>query len=93
MSDRQPRKFEEDLAELESLVAQIDSGELSLEESINSFEQGVGLVRALNQKLDEVDRRIEVLTRASQDQLKSTPYQGDLSNGENDSSDESEDEF
>ena len=50
------------------------SGELSLEDSIEAFERGVGLVRSLNHKLDEVERRVEVLIRGAQGDLKTTPY-------------------
>jgi exodeoxyribonuclease VII small subunit len=69
------RKFEDELKELEAIVAQIDSGELSLEESVSVFERGVGLVRSLNQKLDEVERKVELLMRNAQGELKSTPYE------------------
>ena len=72
------KKFEEELADLETLVAQIDAGELSLEESISAFESGVALVRSLNQKLDEVERRVEVLVRSAQGDLKTTPFQGEI---------------
>jgi exodeoxyribonuclease VII small subunit len=72
-----PRKFEEELGDLENVVRQIDAGELSLEESIAAFERGVALVRSLNQKLDEVERRVEVLIRDGQGQVKGTPYQGE----------------
>lgn len=77
MAIERTRKFEDELAELESVVERIDSGELSLEESITAFEHGVGLVRTLNHKLDEVDRRVEVLTRTGSGELKTAPYQGD----------------
>ena len=40
------KKFEDELKDLEGIVAQIDSGELSLEDSIAAFERGVGLVYA-----------------------------------------------
>jgi exodeoxyribonuclease VII small subunit len=69
------KKFEDELKELETIVAQIDSGELSLEESVAVFERGVGLVRSLNQKLDEVERRVELLMRNAQGELKTTPYE------------------
>lgn len=69
------RKFEDELKDLEGIVAQIDSGELSLEESITAFERGVGLVRSLNQKLDEVERKVEMLTRNAQGELRTTPYE------------------
>jgi exodeoxyribonuclease VII small subunit len=77
MADDQQRKYEDELADLESIVTQIDSGDLSLEESIAAFERGIALVRSLNQKLDEVERRVEVLIRDSRGELKRTPYQGD----------------
>ena len=86
-----PRKFEEELADLENIVTQIDSGELSLEESISAFERGVGLVRTLNQKLDEVERRVEVLMRGAQVELRSTPYQGETSGKDDGGSGEDED--
>ncbi len=90
MAEQNGRKFEEELADLEALVTLIDSGELSLEDSINMFERGVGLVRSLNQKLDEVDRRVEVLTRGAQGQLKVILYQNE--NGAEETRDESADD-
>ena len=78
MADVDSRKFEEELADLETIVSQIDSGELSLEESISAFERGVALVRLLNQKLDEIERRVEVLTRDSRGELKRSPYHGEV---------------
>jgi exodeoxyribonuclease VII small subunit len=76
------RKFEDELKDLEAIVAQIDSGEPSLEDSIAAFERGVGLVRALNQKLDEVERKVELLMRNAQGELKTTPYDPALAKGE-----------
>jgi exodeoxyribonuclease VII small subunit len=76
-------KFEDRLSELEAIVAQIDSGELSLEESISSFERGVSLVRSLNRQLDEVERRVEVLMRTGDGELKSAPYEGPLGDSGN----------
>jgi exodeoxyribonuclease VII small subunit len=70
-------KFEDELADLEAIVGQIDSGELSLEESISAFERGVALVSSLNRTLNEVERRVEVLVRGAQGELKSTPYRGE----------------
>jgi exodeoxyribonuclease VII small subunit len=70
-------KFEAQLENLEDIVTRIDSGELSLEESIEAFERGVGLVRSLNHKLDEVERRVEVLMRGARGELKSSRYEGE----------------
>lgn len=80
----QEKKFEDELKQLEDTVARIDSGELSLEDSIKAFEQGVALVRSLNQKLDEVEKKIEVLVRDSQGELRTTPYRVEVKNGDED---------
>ena len=57
------KKFEDALQDLEGVVEQLDSGALSLEESLQAFEEGVALVRFLEAKLTEVEKRVEVLTR------------------------------
>ncbi len=67
------KRFEDELKDLEAIVNQIDSGELTLEESIGAFERGVTLVKTLNQKLDEVERKVEVLTRSAEGGLQSAP--------------------
>jgi exodeoxyribonuclease VII small subunit len=69
------RKFEEELKDLEAIVNKIDSGELSLEESIGAFERGVVLVKGLNQKLDEVERRVELLTRGAGGELRTALFE------------------
>ncbi len=57
------KKFEDALQDLESVVEKLDAGTLSLEESLQAFEEGVALVRFLEEKLTEVEKRVEVLTR------------------------------
>lgn len=69
------KKFEEELGDLEQIVSRIDSGELSLEESIAAFERGVALVRSLNHKLDEIERKVEVLIKTTQGELKGVPFE------------------
>jgi exodeoxyribonuclease VII small subunit len=76
MSVGKPKKFEEELKDLEEIVGKIDSGELTLEDSIGAFERGVALVRSLNQKLDEIEKKVEVLSRNAQGDLRTTPAAG-----------------
>ena len=57
-------RFEEGLNALEQIVARLEAGDLPLEEALRVFEEGVGLVRVLNQKLTAAEHRIEVLSRA-----------------------------
>lgn len=60
---KKDRKFEEALEELEKVVERLESGELSLEDSLAAFEEGVKLVRLCNQKLTEVEKKIELLVK------------------------------
>jgi exodeoxyribonuclease VII small subunit len=76
-----PKKFEDELKDLEAIVTQIDSGELSLEDSISAFERGVALVRSLNGRLDEAERKVEVLMRGADGTLHSEPFSGEPGNG------------
>jgi exodeoxyribonuclease VII small subunit len=62
-ADPQVKKFEVALEELETLVEQLETGELPLDESLAIFEKGVGLVNYCNQKLSEVEKRIELLVK------------------------------
>ena len=57
------KKFEDALQDLEDVVEKLDSGTLSLEESLQAFEEGVALVRFLEEKLTDVEKRVEILTR------------------------------
>jgi exodeoxyribonuclease VII small subunit len=68
-NDPQSKPFDSALEELESVVEQLESGELSLEDSLAAFEKGVGLVKYCNQKLSEIERKVEVLVKDKQGKL------------------------
>jgi exodeoxyribonuclease VII small subunit len=53
--------FETSMLRLESLVEQLEAGELSLEDALRVFEEGVALTRQCGEKLSDAERRIEVL--------------------------------
>jgi exodeoxyribonuclease VII small subunit len=57
------KNFEAALQELESIVEQLESGDLSLEDCLAAFESGVGLVKYCNQKLTEVESKVQLLLR------------------------------
>jgi exodeoxyribonuclease VII small subunit len=71
MSKQEPssQKFEAALQELAQLVEQLESGDLSLEDSLAAFEKGVGLVKYCNEKLREVEKKIEVLVKEKDGKL------------------------
>jgi exodeoxyribonuclease VII small subunit len=68
-TDLSNKNFESALQELESVVEQLESGDLSLEDSLAAFERGVGLVKYCNQKLNEVEEKVEVLLRDNEGKL------------------------
>ena len=57
--------FEKSLAELETLVSTMESGEMSLEDSLKSFELGVKLTRECQQALQEAEQKVELLLQTS----------------------------
>lgn len=59
--DVKPKDFEDALKNLEGIVKELEDGELSLESSLARYEQGVKLARFCNTKLEEAEKRIEVL--------------------------------
>lgn len=56
-----PFVFETAVAELEQLVQKMESGELSLEDSLQAFEQGVKLTRQCQQALSSAEQRVQLL--------------------------------
>ena len=66
--DEKPVRFEDGMQQLETLVAQLEAGDLALEEALRAFESGVGLVRGLNDQLNQAEQRVEILTRGADNQ-------------------------
>lgn len=63
MSTDKELTFEAALARLEQVVADLEGGQLALEQSIARFEEGMKLSQFCAQQLDAIERRIEVLVR------------------------------
>ena len=55
------KKFEAAMARLEEIVHALESGNLSLDESLRVFEEGTGLLRFCTRRLEAAERRIEIL--------------------------------
>lgn len=58
--------FEANLLELERLVERMERGELSLEDSLQQFEQGIRLIRVCQQALHSAELKVQMLTRDAQ---------------------------
>lgn len=59
--------FEEALAELDAIVADLEGGELGLDESLARYEQGVARLRRCHAELDNAERKIELLSGVDAD--------------------------
>ena len=61
MTDTAIKDFEAAIAELETIVKKLEDGELALEQSLQLYERGVQLSRFCHARLEEAERRIEIL--------------------------------
>ncbi|WP_286788248.1 MULTISPECIES: exodeoxyribonuclease VII small subunit [unclassified Pseudomonas] len=61
MARKKAPDFEHSLAELQTLVEHLESGELSLEESLGAFEQGIRLTRECQSALSQAEQKVQIL--------------------------------
>lgn len=71
---RKKEKFEEALQKLEAIVAKMEEGDLSLEDALKEFEEGVRLAKFCTGKLDEAERKVEKLIRDQAGKIQTTPF-------------------
>ena len=74
---KKEKTFEQELAQLEDIVRQLDAEDLPLEKAIDSYEAGVKLSFKLNKTLEEAQRKIEVLTRTARGEYEAEPFNED----------------
>jgi len=70
---KQKMKFEEAFRRLEEIVAELESGDLSLDESLAKYEAGVKMLGVCRGILEQAEKKIEMLIRDSQGDLKTQP--------------------
>lgn len=70
----QEPKFEEAMTRLEQIVHALETGNLSLDDSLRVFEEGTSLLRLCTRRLEETERRIELLVRDDEGGLRSQPF-------------------
>jgi exodeoxyribonuclease VII small subunit len=67
-------KFEDALEKLEKIVSKMEEGDLPLEESLKYFEEGIRVSRFCNQKLDEAEKRVEILLKDKEGKVNPEPF-------------------
>lgn len=68
------KDFEKALKGLEDIVSKLEKGDLALEEALKLFEEGVRVSSFCSSKLEEAERKIEILTRDRKGQLQPQPF-------------------
>jgi exodeoxyribonuclease VII small subunit len=66
--------FEESLQKLESIVDQLEKGDLALDESLKLFEEGVSLSTACKQELDTAEGKVQMLIKQRDGAFKTEPF-------------------
>ena len=69
--------FEESLKKLETIVDQLERGDLSLEDSLKLFEEGVGLSAACKKEIDEAEGKVQILIKRRDGTLRTEPFPTD----------------
>jgi exodeoxyribonuclease VII small subunit len=69
------KTFESSLEELEQIVRQLEGGDLPLDRSLELFEQGVRLSRECQKRLDEAERKVEILLRVNDGTYRPAPFE------------------
>lgn len=68
------KSFEKDLARLEEIVRRLEGEDVSLEESMRLFEEGVKLSRLCSGTLDKAERKVEMLIKDEKGEIKTEPF-------------------
>lgn len=78
MTQAKEAKFEDQLKRLEDIVGRMESGDLTLDESLKLYEEGIKLSQGCTKRLEEAQKRIEVLLRSSSGESRAVPADDDF---------------
>lgn len=67
-------KFEEALAKFEAVIEKLEMGDISLEEALGAFEEGVKLSKICLKMLDEAEKRVEILVKGVNGETERQPF-------------------
>ena len=71
------KTFESSMTELEEVVAKLETGNISLDESLNLFEKGIKLAKSCRSRLDEAEAKVKILTAGENGTLTETDFGGE----------------
>jgi len=66
--------YEQQLQQLETLIKQLENGDLSLDQTLAAYEQGVALIRVCQQQLEQAEQRIQLLAHDANGEETLVPF-------------------
>lgn len=76
------KDFESALKSLETIVVQLEAGDLTLDRSLELFEEGIKVSRFCSMKLEEAERKVDVLIKTANGTLEEMPFSEDIDSNE-----------
>ena len=70
------KTFETSMRELEEVVGKLENGDITLDDSLKLFEQGIKLAKACQKKLDEAEKKVKILTADSNGDFVEEDFEG-----------------
>jgi len=75
MARPRSNEFEKSFQQLEKIVQRLEAEELPLDEALRLFEEGIGLSRFCHQKLEEVEKKIELILADAKGEPRTEPFE------------------
>ena len=75
------KDFEKGLSRLEHIVGELEKGDLVLEKALQLFEEGIKISKLCSSKLEEAERKVEILLRNEEGQLVQSPFEASKGKG------------
>ena len=74
--DKKEVEFETALKKLETIVENLETGDLSLEQALKQYEEGVRMADICSKRLTEAEKKVEILMKTGGGRLKAEPFEG-----------------
>lgn len=71
---KEEKTFEDSLKELEKVAQELERGDLSLEDALKNFEKGIKLSKECNKKLENAEKKINILIENANNELEEEPF-------------------
>lgn len=88
MARPRSNEFEKSFQQLEKIVQRLEGEELPLDEALRLFEEGIGLSRFCHQKLEEVEKKIEVILADAKGEPRTEPFEAEELDDDGDDSED-----